>query len=152
MAQLIKGRALASSDSSPALLPVSDYLKAMADGEPASERAVLLKPEDQDLAPLHPYLAQLPLIGIHFGSSGEGRGYTLGRLLRERHGFQGELRAVGVVRVDQIFFLARCGFDAFDLTDGEDAALALAQLERFSVAYQSGPSASLARPRHRYGS
>jgi uncharacterized protein (DUF934 family) len=151
MAQLIKGRALAASDGTLALLPLADYLKAMAAGEPESQRAVLLKPEDQDFEPLLPWLAKVPLIAIHFGSSGEGRGYTLGRLLRERHGYQGELRAVGAVRVDQIFFLARCGFDAFDLADGEDPALAIAQLERFSVAYQSGP-ASLTHPRHRYGS
>ena len=152
MAQLIKGRALAANDVSPALLPLSDYLKAVQAGEPESQNGVLLKPEDQDFEPLLPWLARVPLIAIHFGSSGEGRGYTLGRLLRERHGYQGELRAVGVVRVDQIFFLARCGFDAFDLSDGEDAALAIAQLERFSVAYQSGPSAALTHPRHRYGS
>jgi uncharacterized protein (DUF934 family) len=152
MAQLIKGRALVADAGTPPLLPLVDYLKAMAAGEPASQRAVLLRPEDQELEPLLPWLAQLPLVAIHFGSSGEGRGYTQGRLLRERHGFQGELRACGVVRVDQVFFLARCGFDAFDLADGEDPALAIAQLERFSVAYQSGPSASLVRPRHRYGS
>lgn len=152
MAQLIKGRALAAGDATPPLLPLAEYLTAMAAGEPESQRGVLLKPEDQDFDPLVPWLAKLPLIAIHFGSSGEGRGYTLGRLLRERHAYLGELRAVGVVRVDQIFFLARCGFDAFDLSDGEDATLAIAQLERFSVAYQSGPSASLTHPRHRYGS
>jgi len=151
MAQLIKGRTLVASDAAPPLLPLADYLTAMANGEPESGRAVLLHPEDQDFTALLPWLAKLPLIGIHFGSSGEGRGYTLGRLLRERHGYQGELRACGVVRVDQVFFLARCGFDAFDLLEGEDPALAIAQFERFSVAYQSGP-ASLVRPRQRYGS
>jgi uncharacterized protein (DUF934 family) len=152
MAQLIKGRALAAGEATPSLLPLAECLAAMAAGAPESQCGLLLKPEDQDLDPLVPWLAKLPLIAIHFGSSGEGRGYTLGRLLRERHGYQGELRAVGVVRVDQIFFLARCGFDAFDLADGEDPALAIAQLERFSVAYQSGPAASLTHPRRRYGS
>jgi uncharacterized protein (DUF934 family) len=152
MAQLIKGRALATNDGTPPLLSLADYLKAMEAGAPESQQAVLLKPEDQDFEPLLPWLAKVPLIAIHFGSSGEGRGYTLGRLLRERHGYQAELRAVGAVRVDQIYFLARCGFDAFDLADGEDPALAIAQLERFSVAYQSGPAASLTHPRHRYGS
>ncbi|MEO8307259.1 MAG: DUF934 domain-containing protein [Pseudomonadota bacterium] len=151
MAQLIKGRALVANDGTPPLLPLADYLKAMEAGEPESQRGVLLKPEDQDFDPLLPWLSKLPVIAIHFGSSGEGRGYTLGRLLRERHGYLGELRAVGMVRVDQIFFLARCGFDAFDVVDGEDVALAIAQLERFSVAYQSGPL-SLTRPRRRYGS
>ncbi len=49
-----------------------------------------------------------------------------------------------------MFFLARCGFDAFELLDGEDPAAAIAQLERFSVAYQSGV-AGLTHPRRRYG-
>lgn len=152
MAPLIKGRALVATDGTPALLPLADFLTAMAAGEPASERAVLLHPEDQNLEPLLPWLAKLPLIGVHFPSSGDGRGFTLGRLLRERHGYKGELRAVGMVRADQIFFLARCGFDAFDLAEGEEPALAIAQLERFSVAYQSGPPGALTHPRFRYGS
>jgi uncharacterized protein (DUF934 family) len=132
------------------VLPLADYLKAVAAGEPLDARAVLLKPEDQDLAPLLPYLTKLPLIAVYFGSSGEGRGYTQARLLRERHGYKGELRAVGAVRADQIFLLARCGFDAFDLVDGDDPATAIAQLDRFSVAYQAGDTA-LTHPRLRYG-
>jgi uncharacterized protein (DUF934 family) len=157
MPQLIKNRQLATSDwvcgegvaaAGKRLLPLPDYLTAMSAGEPAAARAVLLKPEDLDLAPLLPHLSHLPLIAVHFGSTGEGRGYTQGRLLRERHGFRGELRAVGKIRADQIYFLARCGFDAFELADGEDPATAIAQLDRFSVAYQPGVGA-LAQPRRR---
>jgi uncharacterized protein (DUF934 family) len=103
MAQLIKGRALVPDDGTPPLLPLADFLKAMSAGEPAGECAVLLRPEDQDLDPLSPYLAQLPLIAIHFPSTGDGRGYTLGRLLRERHGFRGRLRACGVVGRPDLF-------------------------------------------------
>lgn len=161
MAQLIRNRAVAQDDwvlagaEAPAgarrlILPLADYLKAIAAGQPAADRAVLLKPEDQDLSALVPHLASLPLVAVHFGSSGEGRGYTQARLLRERYGYRGELRAVGKIRVDQVFFLARCGFDAFELLDGEDVATAIAQLDRFSVAYQPG-SGELARPRMRYG-
>lgn len=160
MPQLIKDRALtrnewvvASADTNAAqrlLLPPGEYVRAMAAGESAANRAVLLKPEDQDLTPLLPYLSSLPLIAVHFGTTGEGRGYTQARLLRERHGYKGELRAVGAVRTDQIYFLARCGFDAFDLVDGEDAATAIAQLDRFSVAYQTS-AGSLTRARMRYG-
>jgi uncharacterized protein (DUF934 family) len=49
-----------------------------------------------------------------------------------------------------MFFLARCGFDAFELLDDEDPATAIAQLDRFSVAYQKG-EAGLTHPRRRYG-
>ena len=71
-------------------------------------------------------------------------------LLRDRFGYRGELRAVGAVRVDQMWFLARCGFDVFDLAAGEDTAVAIAQLDRFSVAYQQSPD-GLTHPRRRYG-
>jgi uncharacterized protein (DUF934 family) len=161
MAQLIRNRAVSpnpwvivgadgAGDATHRILALANYVQAIAAGEPAAQRAVLLKPEDQDLTALLPHLQQLPLIAVHFGSSGEGRGYTQARLLRERHGYKGELRAVGAIRADQIFFLARCGFDAFDLADGEDAATVIAQLDRFSVAYQAGAE-GLTHTRMRYG-
>jgi uncharacterized protein (DUF934 family) len=161
MPQLIRQRALAvndwvvaGGDAAPGaarlILPLADFVKARAAGEPATDRAVLLQPEQHDLTPLEPYLASLPLIAVHFGSTGDGRGFTQARLLRERYGYKGELRAVGQIRIDQIFFLARCGFDAFELLDGEDPHAAIAQLERFSVAYQSGAD-GLTHPRRRYG-
>jgi len=161
MPQLIKERALAvnewvlagtesAASAKKLILPLADYLQARATGDVAQDRAVLLNPADLDLQPLSPYLATLPLIAVNFSSTGEGRGYTQARLLRERYGYQGELRAVGAIRADQIFFLARCGFDAFELLDGEDPQLAIAQLERFSVAYQEGVG-GLTHPRRRYG-
>jgi uncharacterized protein (DUF934 family) len=161
MPKLIKNRApgvnewaVAGSDDAAnaqrLLLPLADYLKAMAAGEPAAQRGVLLKPEDLDLTPLLPHLQHLPVIAAYFGSTGEGRGYTQARLLRERHGYKGELRAVGKIRVDQVFLLARCGFDAFELLDDEDADTAIAQLDRFSVAYQTG-AGSLTHARMRAG-
>jgi uncharacterized protein (DUF934 family) len=160
MPQLIKNRApaindwmLTGTDAAGArrlLMPLADYVNAMAAGDSVADRAVLLKPEDLDLAPLLPHLDSLPLVAVHFGSSGEGRGYTQARLLRERHGYKGEIRAVGAIRADQVYFLARCGFDAFELVDGEDAATAIAQLDRFSVAYQTSAGA-LTHTRMRYG-
>jgi uncharacterized protein (DUF934 family) len=162
MPQLIKGRTAAAPDgwiqagteaatgATKLILPLADYLKAIAAGEPARDRAVLLKPEEHDLAPLLPYLDTLPLVAVYFGSTGDGRGYTQAKLLRERYGYKGELRAVGKIRVDQMWFLARCGFDAFELLDGEDLHTAIAQLERFSVAYQVG-AGELTHPRRRYG-
>jgi uncharacterized protein (DUF934 family) len=83
-------------------------------------------------------------------STGDGRGFTQARLLRQRHGYQGELRAVGKIRADQMYFLAQCGFDAFELLDDEDVATAVAQLDRFSVAYQTGAGV-LTHPRQRFG-
>jgi uncharacterized protein (DUF934 family) len=75
------------------------------------------------------------LIAAEFPGPADGRGYTQGRLLRERFDFKGELRATGYVRRDQLFFLARCGFNSFELSDA-DIEEAHSALLTFSAAYQ----------------
>ena len=87
-------------------------------------------------------LPRLDLVAVEFPNPSDGRGYSQARLLRERLGFRGELRAVGAgVRQDQVFLLARCGFDALELAAGEDAQAARRALERYDVAYQPGSAA-----------
>ncbi|MGO9931805.1 MAG: DUF934 domain-containing protein [Steroidobacteraceae bacterium] len=82
-----------------------------------------------------PDLGFFSLIAVEFPGPGEGRGYSQGRLLRERWHFTGELRATGYVRRDQLFFLARCGFNSYEVSDADigDAHLAFST---FSAAYQ----------------
>jgi len=88
-------------------------------------------------------LPRLALLAVEFPSSGEGRGYSLGRLLRERLGFRGELRAVGAgVQQDQVFLMSRCGFDSMELAPGEDLEAARRALRRYDVAYQPGSPAT----------
>ena len=99
---------------------------------------VRLAPADapEDLAAELPRLA---LVAVEFPNAGDGRGYSQGRLLRTRLGFRGELRAVGAgVKRDQVFLLARCGFDAIELAPGEDLEAARRALTRYTVAYQPG--------------
>jgi len=88
--------------------------------------------------------AELPLVrlvAVEFPNAGDGRGYSQGRLLRTRLEFRGELRALGAgVRQDQVFLLARCGFESFELAAGEDLSAARRALARYSVAYQPGAS------------
>jgi uncharacterized protein (DUF934 family) len=81
-------------------------------------------------------LPRLALVAVEFPTAGEGRGYTQARLLRNRYVFAGELRAVGAVKRDQLFFMSRCGFDAFELAAGEDPQAARLALSRYSVSYQ----------------
>ncbi|HEX7114352.1 MAG TPA: DUF934 domain-containing protein [Steroidobacter sp.] len=90
---------------------------------------------------------RLALVAIEFGSMAEGRGYSQAQLLRKRYKFTGELRAVGNVKRDQLFFLARCGFDAFELPPEEDLEGALAAFNDFSVAYQSAVDLGLSLER-----
>lgn len=88
-------------------------------------------------------LPRLNLVAVEFPNAGDGRGYSQGRLLRSRLGFWGELRAVGLgVKQDQVFLLARCGFDAMELAPGEDLEAARRALGRYSVAYQPGAASA----------
>ncbi len=97
--------------------------------------AVRIEPGD-DARDLLPHLARLRLVEVNFPSHTDGRGYSAARLLRE-HGYNGELRAVGDVLVDQLRYLRRCGFDAFAPDRPLDEADAAAALERFAHVYQA---------------
>ena len=82
------------------------------------------------------------VIAVNFPKFQDGRGFSTARLLRERFGYKGELRAVGHITRDNLYYLEGCGFDAFELRAGEDLAEALAAFAAFSEAYQ----ASVTRP------
>jgi uncharacterized protein (DUF934 family) len=91
---------------------------------------------------LAPDIARFALIGADFSGPSEGRGYSQARELREQWKFTGELRATGYVRRDQLFFMARCGFNSFELPD-TDIEAAHAALASFSWAYQPSNDAGL---------
>ena len=97
---------------------------------------VLLSPAD-DVAVLATDLDALHLIAVSFPSFTDGRGYSQSRLLRERYAYNGEIRAVGDVLIDQLFYLRSCGFDGFALRDDQDLASALRAFESFSDSYQT---------------
>ena len=82
------------------------------------------------------------VIAVNFPKFSDGRGYSIGRLLRERFGYKGELRAVGEVARDHLHAMEQCGFNAFQLREGEDPKEALAAFGDFSDSYQ----ATAARP------
>ena len=96
-------------------------------------------------------LGLLDVVAVRFASFTDGRGYSIGRLLRDRYGWRGELRAIGDVQRDQIFYLARCGFDAFALREGEDPQTALTAFDDFSQAYQTSLDRPIALFRRREG-
>lgn len=123
------------------VLPAAEFLAAHAAGHAAaSGAAVLIGPTDE-VESLAPHLARFSLIVVEFPKLGEGRGFSQARMLRQRYRYAGELRARGMLKRDQLFFLARCGFDSFDLDPSEDLEAALAHLNDFSVAYQDGSEA-----------
>lgn len=109
---------------------------------------VRLGPADEP-GELEPYLSELKLIEVDFPRYTDGRGYSQAQLLRRRYGYAGELRAVGHVLRDQVFYMHRSGFDAYETRRAtvSEVTEALAEL---TVAYQpavSGPGAAF-RKRH----
>lgn len=118
------------------ILPLASW-QARRPGLDAALTGVWLAPDD-DLAPLLPWLATIPLIAIRFPVFTDGRGYSLARLLRGRHGYAGELRAVGDVLRDQLYFLQQAGFDSFALRADQPAEEALAAFRDYRWAPLAG--------------
>ena len=114
----------------------------------ASGPAAHLLTAADEVETLARHLQGVRWIVIEFAKVGEGRGYSQARLLRQRYGYAHELRARGALKRDQLVFLARCGFDAFDLDPAEDLDASLGALDTFTVAYQGGDEA-LVQLRHR---
>lgn len=96
---------------------------------------LLLETNDEP-APIGADVARFDVIAIHFANFTDGRGYSLGRLLRERYRYSGELRAVGDVLQDQLFYLKRSGFNAFAIRADKSIDAALKSLNDFSETYQ----------------
>ena len=96
---------------------------------------VVLEP-DQPPSAIEQALADIELVAIHFPVLTDGRGFSYARELREL-GFQGEIRATGHFIRDQLYYLSRCGFDAFAFEDESQLDEALASLGDFSEAYQA---------------
>ena len=125
----------------PAIVPLALWV---AVGETLKSRAdigVWLGPADDPDA-LAADCAALPLIAVDFPQFTDGRGYSIGRLLREKYRFAGELRAIGDILRDQLYCLSQCGFNAFAVRADRDLEDALKGLTDFSDNYQ----ATWARP------
>ena len=102
----------------------------------AAQLVASLAPGD-DPYTLQDQFANLLRIDVEFGHFTDGRGYSNAKVLRDQLQWHGELRAVGDIQVDQLGFLARCGFDTFALHDDQSLAQAKLCLAAFSQAYQA---------------
>jgi uncharacterized protein (DUF934 family) len=93
-------------------------------------------PNNRDVDDLVPHLDRLAVVALVFPTFRDGRAYSQARLLRERHGYRGELRATGQVLRDQFVFMLRAGFDAFEVSKESDAGAFTNTARRYSVFYQ----------------
>lgn len=122
-------------DGEPAIVPLALWLRHRAALIARGEVGVLLAPAD-DPAAIATDLGWIPVVAVDFPQFADGRGYSHARLLRDRHGYVGELRAVGDVGRDQLCYLEQVGIDSFALPEGKDVDAALAGLADFSDGYQ----------------
>ncbi len=120
------------------------------------ERATLLErgapvgvrlPNTADVADVAADLPVLALVALEFPKFADGRAYSQARLLRERYSYPGEIRATGDVLRDQLFFMIRSGFDAFELRADRSPEDALKAFNDFSESYQ--PAADQPLPLYR---
>lgn len=127
-------------DSLPAsgkvLLPYPLWLAGEVDLS-AFEAVGVWLPNDTVLDDQAKGLTALPVVAVNFPVFSDGRGYTLARQLRERFDFTAELRAIGDVLQDQLFFMHRCGFNSFAVRADRSIEEALAAMKPFSVSYQA---------------
>lgn len=117
------------------IVPLAVWLDRQAALVARGDVGVWLAGSD-DPAKLAVSLPSLSLIAVDFPKFTDGRGYSIAYLLRSRFGFRGELRAVGDVLPDQLFYMKRVGFDAFAVRPDKDIHQALQSLRPFTDAYQ----------------
>ena len=86
---------------------------------------------------------QLAVIGVNFPVFADGRGFSIARLLRQRYGYLGQVRAIGAPIRDQLFYLQRCGFNAIALAEHYNPAEAIESLNDFSEVYQTATDQAL---------
>jgi uncharacterized protein (DUF934 family) len=101
-----------------------------------ASRLGVIWPNNRDVDDLVPWLERLAVVALVFPTFRDGRAYSQARLLRERHGYDGELRATGQVLRDQFVFMLRAGFDAFEVRKETDAEAFGVSAKRYSVFYQ----------------
>ena len=131
----------------PALVPLAVWQERRAD---------LLARQQQHGWPLGVWLAPnegpeaisddlklFAVIGVDFPKFVDGRGYSTARLLRSRYGYTGELRSIGDVQRDQLFYQRRVGFDAFAVRPDHDIEAAVKGLDVFDAAYQHSTDANI---------
>ncbi|KND54353.1 Oxidoreductase probably involved in sulfite reduction [Candidatus Paraburkholderia kirkii] len=112
-----------------------EHKSAIVASRAKEDIGVWLAPDDEP-ADLAPDFDSISLIAVDFPVFHDGRGFSIGRLLRERHHWTGELRAIGDVLRDQVLFHSRCGFDAFAVRADKDIHDALNAFNEFTELYQ----------------
>ncbi|MEE2915148.1 MAG: DUF934 domain-containing protein [Pseudomonadota bacterium] len=118
------------------ILPMNALLEHIASLSGRRDLGVWLD-ADEDVEELEVHLDQIDVIALNFPMYNDGRALSSANILRRRYGFEGEIRAIGDVRRDQLEQMQRCGFNAYSMAEGQDVAASLNGLKGFSHSYQA---------------
>ena len=129
MSQLIIDLEIAADTTGP-ITTLEEFLAA--DQKP---NAVFID-SHEEVESIKEFAPTLAVIALNFPTFLDGRAYSSANLLRREYGYKAELRAVGDIRIDQLEQMTRCGFNAFQLADGQNIEQGLERLKGFSFSYQ----------------
>ena len=138
-------------ESVPVIVPAARFLADATEILQRDAPVGVAWPNSRRVAELAPHLDRLALVALVFPTFKDGRAYSQARLLRERYGFRGELRATGQILRDQFLFLVRAGFDVLDVAKPGDVDAFAAALQRYTVFYQTVGESPIPAARLRLG-
>lgn len=131
-------------------VPLNLWLESQAELQQRKGVVAVQIGADEDVADIADSLKDISIVVLPMVTQNDGRSYSLAYLLRTRLGYQGQIRATGYVRLDQINFLSRVGCNAFELPEGDDLEAALEAISEFTDVYQpSADSSNLVFARRR---
>lgn len=125
------------------IIPFNDWQSCRDDLLKRSEEHAVWIDGDIETEMLLDDLEHFSLIALDFPAFKDGRSYSHASLLKSRYNFNGELRAIGDVLRDQLFFMHRCGIDSYEVREDKDIDDALKSLQDFSVKYQTAADGAL---------
>ena len=126
----------ASLEASNQILPLAFYLENRDALKGRNDIGVWLE-AGEDIEDLAEFVHDLPVVALNFPAFADGRAYSSANILKRSLVYQGEIRAIGDVRRDQLSQMVDCGFNSFELAEGQDADKCLAALDGFTQNYQS---------------
>jgi uncharacterized protein (DUF934 family) len=125
------------SESNALIVPAHLWLEHRSKLSESGKKIGVWLDSDETAAMLADDIPTLELIALNFPGFMDGRAYSTAAILRQQYHYKGELRAIGDVLRDQLFYMKRCGFDSFDVSDQVSEKDAFSAFKDFTTNYQS---------------
>jgi uncharacterized protein (DUF934 family) len=119
------------------LVPLQLWLTQAEGLQACGKRIGVWLDSDEQAAALEPSLDKLQLVALNFPAFMDGRAYSTAANLRQHYQYSGEIRAIGDVLRDQLFYMRRCGFNSFELQDNVKLEEARSAFSDFTDSYQA---------------